>query len=95
MSKDIKVIKPSTYDRKNLNYLIDIGDLGQSKERLSTLLLETIPKYFEISVQELVERKGRETNSGIVFVATRNLTVKTQSEITETLRKNGESSAPH
>jgi ATP-dependent DNA helicase RecQ len=72
INKDIKLIKPSTYDRKNLNYLIDIGDLSQSKERLSTLLLETIPKYFEITAEDLIACKGKETNSGIVFVATRN-----------------------
>lgn len=81
--REIEIIKPSSYDRPNLNYLNDIGSLSDEKPRLSKLLLDTIPNFFDVSPEKLISPDGVETKSGIVFVATVNSTVKTQKDVVE------------
>ena len=88
-NRDIEIIKPSTYDRPNLNYLIDIGSLNDEKPRLRNLLLETIPNFFGVTPEIMITPDGIKTTSGIVFVSTVNATVKTQNDVVEVFESSG------
>lgn len=87
--RDIEVIKPSSYDRPNLNYLIDRGTLNDEKSRFTRLLLEAIPNFFGVTPEIMITPDGVETKSGIVFVSTVNATVKTQNDVVEVFRSSG------
>ena len=93
LNREIEIIKPSTYDRPNLHYHIDRGSLSDEKPRLSKLLLETIPSFFDIPPEMMITPDGVETKSGIVFVLRVNDTVKTQNDVVEIFKSGGKTTA--
>ena len=80
-NRDIEIIKPSTYDRPNLNYRISIGTNVDVYPRLSKMLLSTLPTFLGQTSKQMIARAGQSTSSGIVFVPTRPTMMATQDHI--------------
>ncbi len=67
-SREMVVVRPTTFDRPNLSYEVLSGPQPEWKSRLARALTNSIPEALGCSVPELVEPAGTDTRSGLVFV---------------------------
>lgn len=66
--RPFEVLRPETFDRPNLSYELLVGPQETWSERLRLALTEAIPHALRVEASTLVEDRGDQSLSGLVFV---------------------------